>query len=268
MSDPDPIIPPTKSDSARMRAISRRSFVWAGVAVAAAYGGYRFVDGQPQSADIGRPFRKALQFNEKVWEALYGKDRPVPTYAPTEISEERENGDEGLGEDFDPTDWKLKVEGVYGHKKPVELTFEEIKAMPATTMTTEFFCIEGWSLIQTWKGVLMRDFMKRFPPSTLSGEAPDIEQRTADLVPYVGMETPDRGYYVGLDMPSAVHVQTMLCYEMNGKPLTADHGAPLRLVIPVKYGVKNIKRIGVIRFTKIRPEDYWAEQGYDWFAGL
>jgi DMSO/TMAO reductase YedYZ molybdopterin-dependent catalytic subunit len=54
---------------------------------------------------------------------------------------------------------------------------------------------------------------------------------------------------------------------MNGKPLTAEHGAPLRLAIPVKYGIKNIKNIGKIKFTDERPRDYWAERGYDWYAG-
>ena len=55
--------------------------------------------------------------------------------------------------------------------------------------------------------------------------------------------------------------------EMNGKPLEDRHGAPLRLVMPVKYGIKNIKRIGTIEFTDRRPADYWAERGYDWYAG-
>jgi DMSO/TMAO reductase YedYZ molybdopterin-dependent catalytic subunit len=82
------------------------------------------------------------------------------------------------------------------------------------------------------------------------------------------MATPDEEYYVGLDMKSALHPQTLLAWEMNGKPLELSHGAPLRLVIPVKYGIKNIKRIGTIRFTDQRPGDYWAEEGYDWFAGL
>jgi DMSO/TMAO reductase YedYZ molybdopterin-dependent catalytic subunit len=81
------------------------------------------------------------------------------------------------------------------------------------------------------------------------------------------METPDGGYYIGLDRESALHPQTLLCYEMNGEPLTSDHGAPLRLVIPVKYGIKHIKRIGTIRFTRERPADYWAVQGYVWYAG-
>ncbi len=82
------------------------------------------------------------------------------------------------------------------------------------------------------------------------------------------MSTPDEEYYVGLDMKSTMHPQTLLAWELNGEPLNADHGAPLRLVIPVKYGIKNIKRIGTIRLTDKQPADYWAENGYDWFAGL
>ena len=83
----------------------------------------------------------------------------------------------------------------------------------------------------------------------------------------MSLETPDSSYYVGLDMASALHPQTLLCYEMGGAPLLPAHGAPLRLVIPVKYGIKNLKRIGTIRFTDVRPPDYWAERGYDWYAG-
>lgn len=60
------------------------------------------------------------------------------------------------------------------------------------------------------------------------------------------MRTPDEAYYIGLDMESALHPQTILCYEMNGKELPENHGYPLRLIIPVKYGVKHLKRIGTI----------------------
>ena len=77
---------------------------------------------------------------------------------------------------------------------------------------------------------------------------------------------PDQ-YYVGLDRPSALHPQTLLCYEMNGAPLTQGHGAPLRLVSTVKYGYKCIKRISLIDLTEQRPPDYWAKCGYDWYGG-
>jgi len=73
--------------------------------------------------------------------------------------------------------------------------------------------------------------------------------------------------YVGLDAASALHPQSLLCDAMNGAPLTAGHGGPLRLVIPVKYGVKNIKQVNEIAFTNRRPADFWAERGYDWVAG-
>ncbi len=82
------------------------------------------------------------------------------------------------------------------------------------------------------------------------------------------MKTPDEKYYVGWDIEAIMHPQTLLAYEMNGAPLTNEHGAPLRLASPTKYGIKQIKRIGSIEFTNERPRDYWAENGYDWYAGL
>ena len=84
----------------------------------------------------------------------------------------------------------------------------------------------------------------------------------------MGLETPDGQYYVSIDMKSMLSPQTLLAYEMNGFPLTGDHGAPLRLVIPNKYGVKSLKRVGKIIFSDEKLPDYWGEQGYDWFIGL
>ncbi len=84
---------------------------------------------------------------------------------------------------------------------------------------------------------------------------------------YVGMQTPDKKYYVGIDMPSALQPQTLLCYEMNGQPLPLNQGYPLRLIIPVKYGIKHLKRIGTLFFSNEKPADYWAERGYDYYAG-
>ena len=82
------------------------------------------------------------------------------------------------------------------------------------------------------------------------------------------METPNGKYYVGLETESALHPQTLLAYEMNGMPIRPEHGAPLRLIIPVKYGIKNLKLIGKISFAEKRPRDYWAERGYDYNSGL
>ncbi len=146
------------------------------------------------------------------------------------------------------------------------LTLADIKLLPRIEMTTKLKCIEGWSTIVNWAGARFSDFIARFPPSTRNGSQPDL-RRAGDFVRYVSMVTPDGGYYVGMDMPSILHPQTLLAYEMNGAPLLKEHGAPLRLATATKYGIKQIKRIGRIEFTDERPADYWAERGYDWYSG-
>lgn len=160
------------------------------------------------------------------------------------------------------------ADGFEVYKEPgLLLTLDDIRALPRVEMTTELKCIEGWSTVVNWAGARLSDFAARYQPPTRAGGAPDVQARPQDLVRFVGLETPDGGYYVGMDMPSALHPQTLLCYEMNGQPLTPEHGAPLRLVTPVKYGIKHIKRIGRITFTDERPTDFWAERGYDWYSG-
>jgi DMSO/TMAO reductase YedYZ molybdopterin-dependent catalytic subunit len=110
--------------------------------------------------------------------------------------------------------------------------------------------------VQKWTGARFSDFTRKFLPPG------------AHLTDYIYMATDGEDYFVGLDTKSALHPQTLLVWEQNDKPLVYEHGAPLRLIIPVKYGIKNIKRIGLIRFTNQRPRDFWYEQGYDWFSGL
>jgi DMSO/TMAO reductase YedYZ molybdopterin-dependent catalytic subunit len=147
------------------------------------------------------------------------------------------------------------------------LTLDDIKNLPRVEMTTELKCIEGWSIIVNWAGARFSDFAAKYLPKTRSGNAPDIQNSPEDLMRYVSLVTPDEGYYVGWDLPSILHPQTLLAYEMNGSPLLAEHGAPLRLASPTKYGIKQIKRIGRIEFTDERPHDFWAERGYDWYSG-
>lgn len=255
-----------------MRKLSRRSLLWAGAALIGSYGGFRFLASRRQIDGLPWPMRRALQVNEDVWSDAFSKTAMAPTFDPSQRTTERANGDEGLPDDFEPADWTLSVENVFGKDKPVEVTLDEIKKMPRQEFTTQLCCIEGWSMIVTWAGVRFSDFAALYLPGFrsdfASSSGPPSLKSPQQVVRYVYMETPDGGYYVGLDMQSMLHPQTLLCYEMNGKPLTLEHGAPLRLVIPVKYGIKNLKRIGLIRYTDEKPADFWAEQGYDWFAGL
>ncbi len=146
------------------------------------------------------------------------------------------------------------------------LTMADVRKLPHVEMVSEFKCIEGWSEIVYWGGARLRDFFSAFPPQRAS----DSQSASADLatgIPkYVGLDTPDGQYYVGVEREVAIHPQTLLAHELNGQPLTPDHGAPLRLVTPLKYGIKQLKQIGRITYTDAQPHDYWHEQGYDYYA--
>jgi hypothetical protein len=148
------------------------------------------------------------------------------------------------------------------------LTMADLRKLPHVEMVTEFKCIEGWSEIVYWGGARLSDFLAAFPPHNGSGGQRHLPEFMTSLPEYVGFETPDGQYYVGVEREAAVHPQTLLAYEINGQPLTSDHGAPLRLVTPLKYGIKQIKQIGRITYADTRPRDYWYEQGYDYYAGL
>jgi len=139
------------------------------------------------------------------------------------------------------------------------LTMDDLRELPHQDLVTEFKCIEGWSEIASWGGVRLVDLIAAYSPAKLPNGKPPR---------YVYMETPDGDYYTGYDMAAAMHPQSLLVYEMGGKPITRWHGAPLRLHMPIKYGYKQIKRIGLIAYTDLKPDDYWTKLGYDWYAGL
>ena len=138
------------------------------------------------------------------------------------------------------------------------LTMAELQKLPKVEFVTQFKCVEGWSNITHWGGYRLRDLLDLYPPALENGKKPR----------YIYMETPDGNYYGGYNMSAARHPQTLLVTEMHGQPLTQDHGAPLRLHMPIKYGYKQLKRIGLIAYSFQKPDDYWTHLGYDWFAGL
>lgn len=237
-----------------LRDRTRRGFLT--LAAGAVGGGSLLTWVRSREADGGMPypFRRVLETNEKISRGYFSPEHRSREYpVSSAASNPRVNGNIGLKDP--PGDaWELVVDGPSGQASQL-LTLQDIRALPKTEQVTELNCIEGWTEIVHWGGARFLDFSRKYAQEW---------QRE----PYVGLQTPDGEYFVGLDMPSALHPQTLLCYEMNGEPLTAAHGAPLRLVVPVKYGIKNIKRIGKITYSAARTEDYWAGEGYDWYAGL
>jgi len=245
---------PEEQAQRELRRKTRRDFLIAGVAAAGAIGGYEWITTARREDDVPWPQRRVLEANRKLAESYLNDSHLMPTYSPTQVEHLKSNGDIGLDTPLDAAKWQLQV--ATDSAPPMSLSLDDIKSLPKTEMVTRFCCIEGWSVIAHWGGARFSDFTNKYLPPG------------ARLPGYVYMATAGEDYYVGLDMKSALHPQTLLAYEQNGVPLAPDHGAPLRLAIPVKYGIKNIKRIGLIRYTNTKPGDYWAEEGYDWFAGL
>ncbi|QMU29749.1 molybdopterin-dependent oxidoreductase [Adhaeribacter radiodurans] len=216
---------------------------------------------------LAAPSRQVLAFNEKVNTILFSDQHLAPTY-PIEAAarKPRVNGRVGLSKNFDSVNWQLQVNEP-GKSQSLSIPLDDIKRLPKTELIFDFKCIEGWNQIVHYGGVKFSDFLQAYQLGTQSGK-PLLAAQPKDWYPYVGLETPDRGYYVGLDMPSVLHPQTLLCYEMNREDLSLKHGAPLRLIIPTKYGVKSLKRIGTLFFSLTQPRDYWHERGYIYDSSL
>lgn len=265
------LLSPEEELHQRVRRKTIKAFAWFGAALAAQAGIWKWIISQPKESGAKRPLRKMLEVNEKIAGTYFSHGRTAPTFPKAmAAANPRVNGKVGLRDaSFDAGKWKLSVENVVpvNGRRRIELTIDDIKSLPKHEIVFEFKCIEGWSQMMHWGGAKFSDFVIKYHLGTRSGNLFD-EKNPDDLVTWVGMQTPDKQYYVGIDMPSALHPQTLLAYELNGKPISLEHGAPLRLIIPAKYGVKNLKRIGTIQFTDTRPPDYWAERGYDYHVGL
>ena len=246
----------------QIRKMSRRSFLWAGVATAGVLGGLWAFDKQGlkdggTSDGIHKTLRNVLNFNDAVAKTVFFSPTHNAREFPRSAATEPRNNYKGETPIIDLEAWQLTLSGMtHGDKT---LTLADITDLPFVEQTTEFKCVEGWSSIVNWGGVRLLDFIKKYP--------------YPDGTKYVAMisepaEYPDERYYVGLDLASCLHPQTLLATHINGQKLNAEHGAPLRLVMPSKYGIKNIKLITTIAYAADRPADYWFEQGYDYYAGL
>jgi len=254
----------TEEAEKQMSARSRRSFLVAGAAAVIGIFGWRWMSDETK---LGI-YRRSFEFNERLSQMFFRPTKLAAEFPLESVTPIRTNGYEGLESEIDLASWTLAVGGLAGRTDDLILTLDDIKRLPRTELITEFKCIEGWSTIVHWAGVRFSDFAAKYPPQTQNGTPPNIAERPNELLPYVSLNTPDEKYYVGWDMPSIMHPQTLLAYEMNGQPLRPENGAPLRIASATKYGIKQIKRIGRIEFTAERPKDFWAEYGYDWYAGF
>jgi DMSO/TMAO reductase YedYZ molybdopterin-dependent catalytic subunit len=148
--------------------------------------------------------------------------------------------------------WKLTVSGAV--KKPGDYTLAQVQALPRFRQNTRHICVEGWDVIGRFGGARLSDFLQ------LVGADPTARFITVNCAD---------DYYESLDMATALHPQTLLCYEMYEQPLTRQHGAPLRLQIPTKIGYKQAKYLTDLKVSHVLDRvGYWEDQGYSWFYGL
>ena len=240
---------------ADFKKLSRRSLLTGAGGALAAFVGWRTLQGRPDSGNIPDVLRSGHELNEGVWRTLFRSGSEAPTFDFAESSMLRVNGRHGIREDLDLDSWELVVLGREGEQLGTHRV-EDLRSLNQTEMTVEHKCVEGWAHIVTWGGVVFSEFVDAFYP----------DQRDAK---FVGLSTPDGEFSVGLDMASMLHPQTMLTMDLQREPLSDEHGAPVRLTTPLKYGTKQIKRIGTIQFSDTQPEnDYWTVRGYDWYAAL
>jgi len=199
--------------------------------------------------------KKGLGFSDWASARLFRKGHLAPTFSDSDVTpfekfpiNDYDVDDPGVV--FD--NWVLTTSGLV--QKPGDYKLEQIQALPRLRQNTRHVCVEGWDVIGRFGGARLSDFLKMIHA--------DMSAR------FITVGCAD-DYYESLDMATALHPQTLLCWEMYDQPLTREHGAPLRLNVPTKIGYKQAKYLTNLRVTNVLDKvGYWEDQGYSEFYGL
>ncbi|MCC4590364.1 protein-methionine-sulfoxide reductase catalytic subunit MsrP [Xanthomonas sacchari] len=154
--------------------------------------------------------------------------------------------------------WSVKVSGEC--EKPGTLSLDDLlKGHTPEERIYRLRCVEGWSMVIPWLGVPLGEVLKRFAPTSKAKYVAFTTLADPQQMPGVRYSSIDWPYKEGLRIDEAMHPLTLLATGLYGKPLPQQNGAPLRLVVPWKYGFKSIKSIVEIRFVERMPETAWHE---------
>jgi DMSO/TMAO reductase YedYZ molybdopterin-dependent catalytic subunit len=193
------------------------------------------------------------RLTDRAQALLFDPTRLAPTYTEAQLTRPFPfNGFYGVDEapDVDASTYALKIGGLVTGQR--SWTLPELYALPHAEQITRHICVEGWSAIGRWGGTPFADFLKRIGADTTAK--------------YVGFKCAD-DYYESIDMPTALHPQTLLAFEYDGERLPVKYGFPMKLRRPTKLGYKNPKYIMEMFVTNTYPGGYWVDQGYNWFGG-
>ena len=203
--------------------------------------------------DAERALMKVSRFNDRVQAWLFDPRQLAPTYPDSMITRpfpfNAYYGEDEVPQ-VDAASYRLEVGGLVADKHAWSLP--ELRAMAQTDQVTRHICVEGWSAIGKWGGVKFSDFLSRVGADSSAK--------------YVGFKCAD-DYYTSIDMPTALHPQTLLTLSYDGEQLPPRYGFPMKLRMPTKLGYKNPKHIQAIFVTNTYPGGYWEDQGYNWFGG-
>ena len=204
-------------------------------------------------ASVQKVLTAVSRFNDRVQAAIFDPDLLAPTYPESMITRPFPFNafySEDEVPSVDGERFRLEVGGRVADKRP--WTLAELRALEQTSQVTRHICVEGWSAIGKWGGVPLAGFLRRVG---------------ADLTTkYVGFKCAD-GYHTSIDMPTALHAQTIIALTYDGRTLPAKYGYPVKIRMPTKLGYKNPKHVHAIFVTNTYPGGYWEDQGYNWFGG-
>jgi DMSO/TMAO reductase YedYZ molybdopterin-dependent catalytic subunit len=193
------------------------------------------------------------RWNDRAQAFLFSDQRLAPTFAESEVVHDFRYNAFFPATDapkLSAADYRLELSGLIGDKRA--WTVEQLHALPQESQITRHVCIEGWSMIGKWSGPRLGDFLQRVG---------------ADLsAKYVGFQCAD-GYSGSIDMPSALHPQTIMAVKFADEIIPAKYGYPFKVRIPTKLGFKNPKWVTTIFVTNRFPGGFWEDRGYNWFSG-
>jgi DMSO/TMAO reductase YedYZ molybdopterin-dependent catalytic subunit len=205
---------------------------------------------------------RALRADDDVAEALYSPHRTVPTYTKSQITPLKNNYNGATPDPSYIPQWHRAIDGLASGVSVVLNIRSLMAAFSIREQITRLVCVEGWSAVAWWAGVCFDDLLHAYPPTP---QAKWVLVESSVNLDASGRPDP---YFMSLDLETARHPQTLLATHLSGQPLTAEHGAPLRLLAPVKLGLKNVKAVTRLTYVAEEPKDYWAQRGYSRYDGL
>ena len=199
---------------------------------------------------------RGVAWSDRASDVIFRRDHLAVSHRDSDVAPFEQfpyNGYDVMEPEIDFANWALTVSGAV--TRPAAYTLDQIRALPKQTHNTRHICVEGWDVIGRFGGARLSDVL------SLAGAEPGARFLTFSCAD---------DYYESLDMETALHPQSLLCYEMYDRPLDRGHGAPLRLNLPTKLGYKQAKYLMTMAVTHVLParQSYWGDQGYSWYGGI